>query len=347
METHIHFTPTGIGSVPFFDIRETCLHILKTCPEMPFWPQFVKRSPLEDMRIQYSEGLPLIELAEDHKGLTIASREPEAELVRFYDKYLADEVDAFAISRPYAPGLYEMIDLIRENPEPFGPFIKGQSTGPVTFAASLKHGDGKPILHHPDLLDAVVRGLAIRALWQVEMLAKSGKRPIIFLDEPGLSGFGSAFSAIERHEVIRLLKEVIDYLKEKTRALIGIHCCGNTDWPMILETGTHIVSFDAFSYMDTFLLYPEAISDFMEKGGMIAWGIVPTSEFTGEETVDVLFSKLQKGLNSLAGWGLDPDMTAAQSLLTPSCGMGTMAEGFAKKALDLLCLLSQRCGAAR
>ena len=126
MKTQIFFTATGIGSVPFLDIHETCLHILKTCPQMPFWPQFVKRSPLEDMTVQFSEGLPLIELAGDQRSLALASREPEAELVRFYDQYLADEVDAFAVSRTYAPGLYELIDLVRENPDPCGPFIKGQ-----------------------------------------------------------------------------------------------------------------------------------------------------------------------------------------------------------------------------
>ena len=333
---------TGIGSIPSADVSGTCRNILKQVPDIPFWPQLVKRSLLEDMNIQFSQGLPLINLNEDRKSLEVSSGNMESELTRFYDHYLNDDVDYFSISRDYAPGLYEQIELIRQDPDRYGPYIKGHTVGPVTFAAAVTGIDGKPVLSSPDLLEAFTKGLAIKAVWQVRELSKSGKKTIIFLDEPYLSGFGSAFSPIERTEVINILMEVIEYLRERTDTLIGIHCCGNTDWSMIIESGIDIVNFDAFSYMDYFLLYPEEIRGFINNGGIIAWGIVPTADFTGKETVEELYLRLKQGLDRLEKSGIDPDFLSARSILTPACGMGSMDQVSSDRVLELLSAISRK-----
>ena len=343
MKPDFHFKATGIGSVPSTDIKGTCLHILNHLPEIPFWPQFVKRSHLEAMNIQFSEGLPLLEIRDESRSLTLSRDEMEQELVTFYDHFLAEDIDYFAISKDRAPGLYELVGLIQQRPEEYGPYIKGQSVGPLTFAASIKGGDGKSVLYNADLLEAFTKGLAIKALWQVRELGKSGKKPIIFLDEPSLSGFGSAFSPIERHEVINLIKEIIEYLRERSDALIGIHCCGNTDWSMIIETGPDIVNFDACGYMDYFLLYPQEIMRFIKDGGTIAWGVVPTIDFTGEESPEGLYLKLEEGIHRFHEWGLDSAAVFGSSILTPACGMGTMDHASADRALSLLSMLSQKC----
>jgi methionine synthase II (cobalamin-independent) len=187
----------------------------------------------------------------------------------------------------------------------------------------------------------MVRGLAIKALWQARELSKSGKKPLIFLDEPSLSGFGSAFSPIQRDEVIDILRTVMDYLRENSDTLIGIHCCGNTDWSMIMEAGPDIISFDAFDYMDHFLLYPDDIVRFLRGKGTVAWGIIPTSGFTGKESAGDLFSKIEEGLSRVHKWGIDPGMLAERSILTPACGMGTMEPESAKRGLGLLSQLSR------
>ena len=341
MKYDFNFKATGIGSVPSIDVKATCLNILKLLPEIPFWPQFVKRSHLEDMNIQFSEGLPLLRIDEERRSLAAASDEIESGLVKFYDHFLADDVEYFSISREYAPGLYEQTELISKNPERYGPYIKGHSVGPVTFGASIKGHDSRPVIANPDLMEAYTKGLAIKALWQVEMLQKSGKNPIIFFDEPYLSGFGSAFSPIDRKEVIDLLKEVFSYLKERSDVLTGIHCCGNTDWSMIIESGPDIINFDAFAYMDHFLLYPDDIIRFVRGGGVIAWGIVPTADFTEEETVEHLYSKLLMGLKRLQEFGIEYDEISRNSIITPACGMGTMTPSCSDKILELLSILSK------
>jgi len=302
----------------------------------------VKRSPLENMHIQFSEGLPLLGIDEERGSLVVTSDNREAALVEFYEHFLADELAFFALSREYAPGLFELVKLISQDPGRCGSYIKGQTVGPVTFSAGITGADDRNVLSDTELLEAFTRGLAIKALWQVRELEKSGKRTIIFLDEPYLSGFGSAFSPIERNDVINLLKEVIDYVRERSETLIGIHCCGNTDWSMIVDSGPDIISFDAFSYMDYFLLYPEHIMKFLKGGGSVAWGIVPTLEFTGEETVEGLYSRLEEGLKRLQGFGLEPDVLTERSILTPACGMGTMEKDSSERAFELLSMLSEK-----
>ncbi len=98
MKPDFHFKATGIGSVPSTDIKGTCLHILNHLPEIPFWPQFVKRSHLEAMNIQFSEGLPLLEIRDESRSLTLSPDEMEQKLVTFYDHFLAEDIDYFAIS---------------------------------------------------------------------------------------------------------------------------------------------------------------------------------------------------------------------------------------------------------
>jgi len=338
-----HFTATGIGTVPFKNTENSCVKILEQVRDIPFWPQLVQRSHLEDMNIQFSEGLPLLQIDEKKRILvTSPESEIEKELTCFFEHFLEDDIDHFSISREYAQGLYMMTELIAQNPDQYGKYIKGHSVGPITFASSIKGPDGKSIISNPDLLDALTKGLAIKGLWQINKLASTGKKTIIFFDEPCLSGFGSAFSPIERHQVIALLKEVIDYLREKSDTLIGIHCCGNTDWSMIAETGADIINFDAFAYMDYFLLYPDEIRNFIHKGGTIAWGIVPTLDLTSIETADSLFLKLEKGLNTLYEWGLDRKSIIKGSILTPACGMGTLEPASSLRVMELLIQLSNK-----
>ena len=337
-----HFTATGVGSVPGLSVRDTCRLILERLPEMPFWPQFVNLDPREDMIVQYGEGLPGIRLADDGRTLFLAEMDPTDELTAFYERYLADDVEAFAISPERAHGLYALLDQMNGSPAAHGAFIKGQIVGPVTFASAVRAPDGRSLIYVPEMLDVVVKGLSIKLLWQERRLRETGKRPVLFVDEPALSGIGSAFASLNRDWVVTALREIIDYVRSRSDALIGVHCCANTDWPMVMESGPDILNFDAYAYMDSFLLYPEEILRFVQGGGTIAWGIVPTLDFKAGIDAGQLQASLEKGLERLRAWGLDEATLSERSMLTPACGMGGMQTDTAEEALQLLSILEKR-----
>jgi methionine synthase II (cobalamin-independent) len=336
-----NFLATGVGSVPFLNVDGTCRDILKNFPNIPFWPQFVKKNLLEDMSIQASEGLPLIKINTEKKSIYIKpSNDSHSELTYFYEHFMSEDIGYFAFSPEYAAGIFKLLDLIDNKADNSGSFIKGQIVGPVTFAGSLIDKTGKTALYNTEIMDVIVKGLAIKALWAVKKMSTAKRKTIIFIDEPYLSGFGSAFTPIQRGDVVAFIREIIDYLRSRTDTLTGIHCCGNTDWSMIIETGIDIVNFDAFDYMDYFLLYKKEILKFLDNGGTIAWGIVPTTSYTGKETVVDLKKRLEKGLDRLHDWGISRNTISERSILTPACGVGTLKPDIAQRVLELLSSLS-------
>ena len=158
----------------------------------------------------------------------------------------------------------------------------------------------------------------------------------MFIDEPFLSAFGSAYTPINRDDVIKGLWEFTSSLKSQD-CLIGIHCCGNTDWSIFTDIDSiDIISFDAFSFQDKFLLYSDNLKGFFKKGGIICWGVVPTQEFSGNETPEFLAGKLMSGINTLVKKGLDKDLLLEQMFISPSCGLGTLDTAKSEKILKLL-----------
>ncbi len=85
----------------------------------------------------------------------------------------------------------------------------------------------------------------------------------------------------------------------------------------------------------------EKVRELMERGGAVAWGAVPTSEFTGTETARGLWDALHKLLKDLEAKGISHDLLASQGLVTPACGMGSMQEDQAQAILDLTAGVSE------
>ena len=90
-----------------------------------------------------------------------------------------------------------------------------------------------------------------------------------------------------------------------------------------MDAGVDIISFDAYEFGETIGYYPEKIKSFLENGGALAWGIIPTSEKINEETPESLVKKLEVIVDNLASKGVDKNLIWEQCLLTPSCGTGS------------------------
>ncbi len=240
-----------------------------------------------------------------------------------------------------------MVRLLKEKkPEGFRA-IKGQIVGPITLAGTLRGKDEIPILHNPTLFDTVVKLLAMKARWQIETYAAFNVPKIIFLDEPYLSSYGSAFASLKKEQVVDSLNEIFEAIHQGG-ALAGIHCCGNTDWPMLMETQVDILNFDAFGYMDAILIYKHEIGSFLERGGYLAWGIVPTTDSINEATVNGLFDTLASAVDQLVDKGIERGLIIDNSLITPSCGTGSLSIGEAEKSMnmthDLSMMIRERFG---
>lgn len=326
---------TAIGSMPHKDPGEACELVLKYLPGIPAWPQLPQRSFVENMYFQFRppflgrglqeevDGSIWVDLSQDHS----------AELEQLYSDDIENSLERYAIDADRAAGLHTFLQQRPENANA----LKGQVTGPISLGLTATDQDRRPLLYNDVFADAIARHLRLKASWQERELRALCPSTIIFVDEPYLASIGSAFVSLPRQQAIALINQVLEGIS----GLRGVHCCGNTDWSLVLETSPDILHFDAYNYGESLTLYPEEVKAFLEQGGVIAWGIVPDNEEAlAKEDVSTLLSRLDELRDRLARKGVDRAMLTERCLVTPSCGLGGMSPEGAEKALMLLAQVS-------
>ena len=334
--------PMGIGSVPNQDAGSAWNTILDYFPEIPFWPQLPKRSYLENMYVQFSELIPgrVLDL-ENERFYIDQTQDLQPETEEFYNAYLSNDLDAFGITREYCEGLYSGLELVKKNPKVFEgiEFIKGQITGPTSFGLQVMDEQMKPILYNDMLHDIAVKNLQRKAQWQEARLKEINRNTIISVDEPYLSSIGSGFLNLNRSQVISDIETIFKPLTGRK----AMHCCGNTDWSLILETSLDIMLFDAYNYFKNVILYSSELQSFLDRGGHIGWGIVPTTaDALAREDAAKLIRKIEAGVQALVDKGFDRDLILHRSFITPACGLGTLPPEQAATAKELTRTISQQ-----
>jgi methionine synthase II (cobalamin-independent) len=334
--------PVLIGSLPLEDHHQALRLVLRHTPEIPVWAQ-LPAHPQEGMMAQFLPGLPGLKTIGERQLVDTADGGFDDGLVAFYEAYLAVSEGAgdldgsrFALTPATAGGFFALLQALKDlQPPPAA--LKGQVTGPFTLTTGVSDQDKRAIFYNPQVRDAAVKLLALKARWQVRRLGAAGCPVIIFIDEPALAGFGtSEFISVSKDEVAACLEEVIAAIHAEG-GLAGVHVCANTDWSVVLDSEADIVNFDAYAYFDKFILYPDRIKAFVARGGILAWGIVPTlrTEDIERETAGALADRWQTQARQVAALGLAPAAIQAQSLISPSCGVGALSLAHATRVLEL------------
>ena len=334
--------PVLIGSLPIKDHNEAVELVFKYTPEIPLWVQ-LPAYPEEGMIAQFLPGFPGITTEKDKTFVNTASNKIDEELLEFYEDYMAvTEGEAnlddsrFMLNTDTVGGFFAFKERLQSlSYQPVA--VKGQITGPVTFGLGLTDQNGKAIFYDEQLKDVAVKLLAQKARWQVKQLSSLGCPVIIFLDEPALAGFGSAaFISISRDDVLKCFEEVIEAIHAEG-GLAGIHVCANADWSLVLDSATDIINFDTYSFFDRLILYPDHLKKFIGRGGILAWGIVPTlrDDDLEKETTASLLTLWESQVQAIEAVGIDKSTILAQSLITPSCGAGSLKLDLTTKVLIL------------
>jgi hypothetical protein len=329
--------PTGIGSLPLDSPKEACELILENLKAIPFWPQLSNLSFLENMYAQFVYNIPGAVIDEENKRVYIDASSQASDLDEYLGILLEEDIDHFSYSKEYFNGLYQILNM-KDRINDIVMF-KGQITGPISLGFQVIDQDRKPIYYNDIYRDILIKNLKMMARWQERTLHDLSPKIMMFLDEPYLSMIGSAFATLSKEKTIGHINEVLSAIE----GVKAIHCCANTDWEMVLECNIDVLSFDAYGYSESLFLYTEQVKDFIEKGGTIAWGIVPTNdEDLNRENADSLLIRLENNMNALSERGISMDKILTSSLLTPSCGLGPASVESAKKALPMLCEVSQK-----
>jgi methionine synthase II (cobalamin-independent) len=327
---------TTVGSLPHTEVGEAWAIIMENARTIPNWPQLPRRSFLENMYVQFSEKFPGVVLDLENQRIYVdRGKELEPELEALYIAYLENDLEHGAISPDYAQGLATAHQFLSGHPLVA---VKGQVTGPVSWGLSVVDQDRRPVLYDEVLAEAIAKHLRLKAAWQEKELRKISPNTIIFVDEPYMAAFGSAFVSLSREQVISLLEEVFSGIK----GLKGVHCCANTDWSILLETSIDILNLDAYGYAENLALYPEEVKRFLERGGIIAWGIVPASEEVHRETPESLVARLEEAISLLVKKGVPREAILNSSMITPSCGTGSLSRETAQKVIKMAAEVAKR-----
>jgi len=323
--------PTVIGSMPHTDAQEACRLLLRYLPAIPAWPQLPKRSFKEKMYVQFSEGFPGIIIEEEHIYVD-CSKDLDPALEQLYAAYLKNDTTHYVISPDYAAGLHAFLASKIQPPLA----IKGQVTGPISCGLSITDGL-RYIVYDETLAEAMARHLRLKASWQENALSQISPTTIIFIDEPYLISLGSPFVSLPSERVVALLKETLGGII----GIKGLHCCGSTDWSLVLSLPIDILSFDTYNYTDTLGVYPAEVKSFLERGGTIAWGIIPNDEEAlARETIASLGDRLEEAMAPFTKEGIRFRQLIEQGLLTPSCGLASLSLEATEQALEFLGQLS-------
>ncbi len=338
--------PVLIGSLPLDSHREALEWIFEATPEIPLWPQ-LPSDPREQMLPQFAEGIPCIH-EEDPVNCSgkiyfdVSSDSFAEEMLAFYEEYLTasespDEPGGsrFTTSISRAAGLYALNERLAEADGVRA--VKGQVTGPFTMLTGIKDTAGRAGYFDETIREMTAKGIAMKAAWQTVFLGKSGKQVLMFIDEPALAGLGSsAFISVTASEIQEMINEAADAI-HNAGGLAGIHVCANTDWEVLLGSRIDILSFDAYGFFDRIAPLRNELHAYLDRGSIIAWGGIPTSrdEDIRKETTESLAVLWNTQMDSITGPGRSKADILRQTIITPSCGTGSLSPESARKVLTL------------
>jgi hypothetical protein len=336
-----NFLSTHVGSVPHPKPGTLPLRLAGLL-DIPAWTQHPRRSFRESMYVQYSHSLPSVVVDETKEKIILNTRDDlTPALEAFYTPYLEDDVNAFGLSPDYAAGFFAMLETLKSAPADANSWGKGQVTGPISFGLTVTDQDLRATLYNDMLADVIVKNMAMHARWQVRQLKTARPNTIIFLDEPYMASFGSAFISLSREQVIAYLDEVYEAIHAEG-ALGGIHCCANTDWGLLLSTSVDILNLDAAGYLENLALYSTELRDFLDRGGAICWGIVPNNEQIRSDTPAAIAARMRAGIQLISqkaagrGVNISADELSTRSLIAPACGLGSTSVEIADEVFDKL-----------
>ncbi|MEW6262901.1 MAG: hypothetical protein AB1641_07465 [Thermodesulfobacteriota bacterium] len=324
---------TAMAVMPHTDVDQALASALTL--DIPFWPQLPNYSYYEDMYVQASEHFPGIVLDLDKRVLSFSLDKFLAE----YEETLGhfDDPGYFDISPRYSEVYHRFLELDLAD----RPAIRGQLEGPISFGMNVKDQDDRPILFDDNIRPFMLEFMARRVNVQLERLKALNANAFMFIDEPGLQFL---FSALSGYSDVAGRRDLELFFSQINRPR-GVHLCGNPDWDFLLGLDLDILSLDIYSNGEVFVSYTAAIRRFLDRGGVLVWGLVPTNfEPFSAENLDSLEDRLIKLWDRLAAKGLDLEFLLSRSLLSPAtcCLVNPDREKTVEKAFRMARELSAR-----
>jgi hypothetical protein len=306
-----------MGIMPHKDIEQALGLALSL--DIPFWPQLPKVSLYEDMYVQTSQNFPGITIDFDKGRLTFDTAKFEKELDEYFVK--RDLPDIFALTAEYSAVFHKF--LTKELQDYIA--IRGQVTGPVSFGFKVLDENLKPIVYNDAARTILFDFIQKKVNLQYRELKERNPNAFVWLDEPGL---GYVFSGLSGYNDQQAREDYHNFVAG-LEGPKGLHLCAEVNLPYLLELGAEILSFDAYQIGFMPKEYTGTVAEFLRKGGVISWGIVPTeSTVLATQTPEKLAAILSDYWEVVSrNTGVSLKQIATQGLVAPArCCLSDMSQ---------------------
>ncbi len=324
---------TAMAVMPHKDVDRALKVALSM--DVPFWPQLPHYNYYEDMYVQASEHLPGILLDMEKRTLRFSMEK----FISEFEEAMAhfDEPEYFDISDTYSVVYNRFLELDLSD----RPAIRGQLEGPISFGFNVVDDNDRPILFDDTVRPFMLEFMAKRVNIQLTRLKKRNPNAFMFVDEPGLQFL---FSAMAGYGDVAAKADMETFFSMIERPR-GVHLCGNPDWDFLLGQDLDILSLDVYSNGEVFASYAPSIRKFLDRGGVLVWGIVPTNfEPFEEENMVSLENRLEEIWSVLGKNGIDLEFLLSRSMLSPAtcCLVNPDGEKTVEEAFKMIKQLSER-----
>jgi hypothetical protein len=282
-------------------------------PEVPFWPQLPQISERENIIRQGVDAIAEhVKLRSEGYGYQVKEGRIDALLEALHRS-------SGELTPGNAAGFAAFEAALSSGTFASAIAVKGQVEGPITLSAYLFH-QGRPFLSDPALFSAIAFHVSQIICWQIERLRTVGLPVLLFVDEPALCLQATTANALSEQKMLDGLAAILEDVRSRG-AYAGLHCCASSPLERMCRVKPDIFSFDADEGLDAFFSNSHAL-DFVHKGGIVAYGIVPTR--TGINAADSARIFL-RWLHAASQAG-DPQEFAQRSMITATCGLGLLSE---------------------
>ena len=311
--------PSSVGSLPHTDRKAAIDFVLRHTPELPAAPTCPAIEPLEQMIPQAAWGIPGVDIADDG---TVSIPDPALVVV-------GELGDRDLEGRPFTSWRL-FLDRAAGRVDP----IKLQLTGPLTLGLMLIQAGLAPAQAYA----VAGRAVSLRAQDLLDLADRRapGVPRLLVFDEPGLVGGLRPQLHLGADGVIDLLSGALASVEGRART--GVHCCGPTDWRLVLQAGPDLLSIPVGADVTG---SAGAIGSFLERGGWVAWGAVATDGPLGAQP-SRSWRQLSMQWCELVQNGCDPVLLRRQALVTPVCGLAMHDEGQAGHVFALTRQLAEK-----
>jgi hypothetical protein len=298
---------TAMAVMPHTDVERALEMALSL--DIPFWPQLPLYNYYEDMYVQASENFPGIVLDMEKRHLGFSTDKFMEELENAMARW--EEADFFDISKTYSVVYHKFLELDLSE----CPAIRGQLEGPVSFGFNVADENDRPILFNDTVRPFMLEFMARRVNVQLHRLKKLNPNAFMFVDEPGLQFLFSAMAGYGDQAAKGDLETFFSMI-DRPR---GVHLCGNPDWDFLLGLDLDVLSLDIYTNAEVFRSYARSIKNFLDRGGVLVWGIIPTNyEPFEKESLDSLEEILENVWSVLSKKGIEREFLISRSLLSPA-----------------------------